>query len=457
MNMRRILTEKLLLPLGDAVVGHPMMKRLAFLEEAQWWDREKVLAEQRRLLQNTIAVAYRDIPYYREQMQALGLSPGDIRGPEDLARLPINEKSMLRPRYPKDLTRDTGGKTWENSSSGSTGKNFIVLCDQETAGTYRADFLLALKWAGWQFGEPHMQSGGNPGRSPLRKLKDKLLGTHYVSLFHTTTEHYPDMLSVLKNDGVRHLWGYPSFLNQFAAWVLRENAATTLKSVVTWGDNLFPHYRANLEKAFGVRVHDTYGCGEGIQISAQCGHEGNYHLHDLDTVVEIVDDQGNPVPAGTRGHIILTRLHPGPMPLIRYRVGDLGILSDDPCPCGRGFTVMKKIEGRDTDVILTTAGEPIIVHVFTGLFEYFHEVDQFQVHQPEHGRIIVRIKPYGPYGPENTERIVQKLRENGLADLQIDVEIVDEIPTTASGKRRFVTSDIARRPMPGGEAQQTPS
>jgi len=92
-------------------------------------------------------------------MDHAGVKPGDIRHPQDLSRLPIVTKRMLRSGYPHLTTRNTGMKTFEVSSSGSTGTNFYVKEDPATAGWHRASFLLAVEWAGWQIGEPHLQTG----------------------------------------------------------------------------------------------------------------------------------------------------------------------------------------------------------------------------------------------------------------------------------------------------------
>ena len=126
---------------------------------------------------------------------------------------------------------------------------------------------------------------------------------------------------------------------------LRVGGTSPLRGVVTWGDTLHPHYREAIERAFLRAVLDTYGIGEGMQIASQCERRSLYHIHTLDVVVECVDGEGRPLPPGEPGQLLVTRLHPGPMPLIRYRVGDLGVMSERHCPCGRGFLVWKSILG----------------------------------------------------------------------------------------------------------------
>jgi phenylacetate-CoA ligase len=436
--------RNLVLPLGDLTYRQDMMGRLRFLEAAQWWDPDRLHDHRRRSLASLIEIAYREVPFYRSLMEAAHVKPRDIVEPEDLRKLPIVTKDMLRAGYPHLTTRDTGLRTYEECSSGSTGKNFYVREDSETAGWYRASFLLALEWAGWKIGEPHLQMGMTLERRMGRWLKDAFLRCHYVSAYNLTDEYLDRTLNALEKLRIQHLWGYPGSIYCLAGRARLLGWNRPLASVVTWGDSLYPLYRETVEAAFKVKVLDTYGCAEGIQIAAQCGTRGVYHMHSLDVVVESLDDQGNPVSDGTPGNLILTRLHPGPMPLIRYQVGDVGALAASRrCECRRGFELMECIQGRDTDVVLTPSGNRLIVHFFTGVLEHFHEIDSFQVIQEDIGSILLRLVPRPDFSKNTAEAIVTRLSENG-ADLNIEVETVDEIPLAPSHKRRFIVSKISK-------------
>jgi phenylacetate-CoA ligase len=445
------LLREVIFPLGDHAFGQKMMQRLKYLEKAQWWSPEQIERERDQALQQLVRIAYYEVPYYHELMEISGLRPGDIRKPEDLRRLPIATKEILRSNYPGQITRQTGQKTYEARTSGSTGKNFTVLEDAETAGWYRAAFLLTLEWAGWQFGEPHLQTGMTTVRSRDRKIKDFLTQCHYVSAYDLSDSHLDAALDILEKYRIQHLWGYPGSLYLLARRAQRKGWNRPLRTAVTWGDNLYPHYRKTIEDAFATRVTDTYGCAEGIQISAQC-EQGNYHIHSLDTIVEFLDDDGQQVQTGQPGSIIVTRLHPGPMPLIRYRIGDFGSGSVEPfCACGRGFIRMGTIQGRDTDMIVTPSGNRLIVHFFTGLLEHFPEIDTFQVVQEEPHAAILRIVPAQSGGNGTNDRqdreqlfrrIVDLLKQKGAGELEIKIELVNKIPLPPSGKRRFVISKI---------------
>lgn len=436
------LLRNLILPVGDLVFGQRMMARLKFLEESQYWLHEKLLAKQAEDLQTLIQIAYDEVPFYKSLMDDVKLRPNDVQQPADLAKLPLVTKDMLRAAYPDKTTRYTGQKTYQASTSGSTGKNFYVMEDACTAGLYRASFMLSLKWAGWEIGEPHLQTGMTLKRSFDRRLKDWLLGCHYQSAYNLDDAHLDSILDEMNKHQLEHLWGYPGSLYYIARRAKERGWSRPLRSVVSWGDSLYAHYREEIQAVFQTKVSDTYGIAEGVQIAAQCEY-GHYHLHALDAVVEFLDDDGQPVKPGELGHIVITRLHPGPMPLIRYAVGDLGIPSaKEACPCGRGFPLMDAIRGRDADVIVTPSGNRLIVHFFTGVLEHFKEIDSFQVVQVAEDAIVLRIVPKKPVDQAYLDRIEVSLAERGMQDMRIDFEIMDQIPLSPTGKHRFVINNL---------------
>lgn len=434
-----------LLRAGDVIFSQGMINRLSFLEQAQWWNPSQVREVRDQSLRALVRTAYQEVPFYRALFDNYGLKWQQMQSAEALTQMPVVTKAMLRPQYPHATTRPTGQKTYKASSSGSTGTNFFVHEDAETAGRYRASFLLALEWAGWRIGQRHLQTGINLARNLDRRLKDTLLGCRYFSAYALDDGHLDHALDVLEQDRIEHLWGYPGSLYLLARRAMEKGWSRSLKSVVTWGDNVYSHYRSTIERAFGVSLFDTYGCGEGMQIAAQCGAGPHYHIHALDVIVEFLDDAGQPVPKGETGNIVVTRLHPGPMPLLRYRLGDVGVSgTGQTCSCGRGFELLQSVQGRDTDIVVTESGKRLIVHFFTGVLEHFPEIGQFQVVQEEIGSIALSIVPAFPNSIDQAveSRIVGSLRRHGATDLKIDLQLVDQIPVAASGKRRFVISKV---------------
>lgn len=442
MTIRASLLRNLLLPSGDIVFGQRMISRLKFLENAQWWSIQKITEQQQKEIKNLIQIAYNEVPLYHQLYTIAGISPSDIQSIDKLPLLPIVTKEILRKGYPLQTTRKTAQKQYEVSTSGSTGKNFYVKEDMYTAGWYRASFLLALEWTGWSIGEPHLQTGMTIRRSFDRQLKDLLLNCFYFSAFRLDDPSLEKMLDTIEKKHLHYIFGYPGSIYYLAKLARKLGWNLPLKAVSTWGDMLYPNYRNEIEEVFKTKVFDSYGCAEGIQISAQC-EEGNYHLHALDAIIEFLDKDLNPVKANEIGKIVVTRLQPGPMPLIRYDIGDLGIPAEGKtCKCGRGFPIMKSIIGRSADVIITPSGNKLILHFFTGILEHFHEIDEFQVIQESTDTITLKIVSRQHLDRKKRIEITEALKHHGCEDLNILIEEVEEIPVTSTGKNRFIISKI---------------
>ncbi len=427
----------LLLPAGDWATSQGILPRLQFLREAQWWPADRIDHWRSAQLRQLVRTAYSEVPFYRHLFDSAGVSWSDIREVGDLQRLPVVTKSMLR-ACAGQTTRPTGFRCHVESSSGSTGEPFLVSEDSQTAGYRRAAFMLALEWAGWKAGEPHLQTGATLGRDWRLLLKDMLLRCHYVPAMHLDDESMDRVLDTISTRRLRHLWGYPCALNALA---LRARAVgwngSPMSSVVTWADQLYPEYRVNIETTFRTKVLDTYGCAEGMQISAQCGHGEHYHVQAMDTIVEYLDECGEPVKVGRLGRVVLTRLLPGPMPFLRYDVGDLAVpCARQACSCGRQWELMQSIVGRQTDVVVSPSGKRFFLHFFSLYLECFPEIQEYQVVQTSSASVLIRAvcSPSEGLGT----RVADRLRREGLEEMSVCFESVDRIPLTPGGKRRWV-------------------
>lgn len=436
------LLEKAVLPIGDLFLNQNIIKRLKFLRDSQYWKKEKLDEERNKLLRNLIITSYNEIPFYKELFNKAKLDPESIKNIDDLYKIPIVTKDMLRKGYPHQTTRKTGFKTHENVTSGSTGKNFVVLEDSPTEGINRAAFILMLEWAGWKIGERHFQTGMTLQRGFLKKMKDIFFRCEYASAFDLRNEVVDRYLSIIENKKIKHIWGYPGSIYYIAKRAYERGLSFGMKSVVTWGDTLEPKARKLIEEVFGKKVNDAYGCAEGIQVACQCSEYGKYHIFSLDTIVEIVDDNGEPLPKGEMGNILLTRLYPGAMPFIRYKVGDRGILGKEKCQCGRSFEILEGLRGREVDEIITPSNNKLIVHFFTGILEHFKEIDEFQVVQKSVNYLVIKVVPRGELNKETEEKIVNAIKEKGASDMDIKIEKVSQIPMTPAGKRKFIIKDF---------------
>jgi phenylacetate-CoA ligase len=433
-----------LLPVSDLITRQHVMASYRFFDKTQWWPLDRLLELQDARLRETLRTAYAEVPFYRHHFDRCGIRVEQISKRADLVKVPVVTKDDLREAYPDRCVRKSPYPVQELFTSGSSGRPFAVKVDSRTMSDSRALMFLRANFSGWRFGVPILQTGMTLDRGVVKRAKDILLGVQYVSAFDLSDPVLDRYLGIIEDRRLRFVMGYPGSIYFLARRALQVGFNLPLSGVVCWGDNLYPHYRREIENAFGCRVTDSYGCGEGIQVAAQCGHGGGaYHVFMPHVIVEIVDEEGIPVPPGQTGTILLTRLDAGAMPLIRYRVGDLGRMGPTKvCACGRESEIMAAIDGRDTDVVITPRGNRLIVHFFTGIFEYFPSVDAFRIIQYKPGAISVEIVARADFEHEHWESIRKQILEKGDPDLEIEMTLVHAIQPESSNKRRFIISKI---------------
>lgn len=428
-----------ILPFGDRLTRQRVMQYLQYYERSQFWPAERIAAETDRMVRETVATAYAEVPFYRDLYDAHGVGPSDIGGVADLKVLPVVTKAMLINADSKRLVRPTRFRTSEYSTSGSTGVPFKILIDDDSMSRARALMFQRSIFAGWSPGARTMQTGMSIHRGFLKGMKDKLLRISYVSAFDLTDEVLDGYLEIMDERRIDFLMGYSQSLYLFARRAREVGFNHRLISAVGWGSNMLRQYREALADAFGCQVFDSYGVSEGMQIAAECS-AGNYHQFSLHVVAEYCRD-GEPVVTGELGEILLTRTDAGAVPLIRFAVGDVGRAGDsEPCPCGRNLPLMGTIDGRTSDIVVTPNGNRLITEFFNGIFQMAQTVDSWQILQESPAAIHIRQVPREGYEPAHWDAIRNRILEMGDPDLIITMELVDEIPCEASRKRRYIKS-----------------
>ena len=154
-----------------------------------------------------------------------------------------------------------------------------------------------------------------------------------------------------------------------------------------------------------------------------------------------MDENGKTLPSGKSGRIMVTDLHNYAMPFVRYEVGDIGMLTDEPCVCGRGLPVLKSIEGRITDIIILSNGVTLSLHLITRIFKNC-PVKQYQLIQVAKDELLVRVVKDINYSERDTESIMSILRYHVGEEIKIELEFYDKIPSGQNSKYRFVLSRI---------------
>ncbi len=445
MGLDSFLRKKIGIPAAERLKGWPVRRYLRELEESQWRTPEQIRALQNEKLALLIDHAYNSVPYYRQVMDERGLTPADIRGVDDLSKLPLLTKETFRAQFPDGMisSKYDAGKLVTMTSSGSTGEPFKYYMSEDEKARKWAGLFRFWSWSGWSIGDRYAFLMAFPIRAFKNNkiaalIEDRFSGLMTIPAFQFFEEDASGHVDRLLKFRPLMLRGYASSIYHLAQIVQSRGLNMSLRAVCSTGETLFDFQREFIESVMRCKVFDGYG-SEGMEIAGQCD-AGGYHVNAESVIVEIIGADDKPCPAGIPGRVILTDLNHYSMPFIRYDVQDVATGLDSACSCGRGLPVLKQIVGRLADIGVTPSGKGVVVHHFTVLFmKNVGAVDAFQVVQEEPDLFIISVVP-GPRFEELRSQVLETLQVYLGNDVKIELKPVDRIPVTRGGKRRLFIS-----------------
>lgn len=429
--------NKLILPIGDFFVSGSYLKNLKLWSSYDQTSEIELEALQKRKLKKILEHASSYVPYY----QGVNASKLDD--------FPILTKEMLR-AHVSDLISDGYDitKLDKHHSSGSSGIQSFTYMTKDHTFYLRALQTHWWQWSGYKVGNTLLQFGISQKRTIIKRFKDFFFRCYYVKAFGLSES---DLEHVLKNISIKknvYIAGYPSVIQELAQRSSALKLKPDVKGIVCFGDKLFNHYEEHIKKAFGEEtpIIDTYGCAEGLLMACKSDLH-SYYIMTPHVFLEIVDDEGQPVKDGTIGNVLVTSLTNYAMPLIRYKLGDLAIIlpkNDYPKERKYNYPLLKKVIGRETDIVKTFKGLTLNVHSFTGVFEYYQEIKQFKVIQNDLKSIIIEyiIEEKNIYDHIILSEIKTKI--NDLTHHCLDITFIKKqhIAPTASGKPQIIESNL---------------
>ena len=296
------------------------------------------------------------VPFYREKLGAAGIAPGDIRSPEDLARLPFTVKQDLRDNYPFGLfavPMDDVARL--HASSGTTGKMTVVGYTANDIAVWAGLAARALSMAGVNRGDIIHNAYGYG-------LFTGGLGLHYgaermgAAVVPVSAGNTRRQVELAQDFGATVLCSTPSYSLLIAEQAAESGAnLNRLRLGIFGAEPWSEEMRAEIETRLGIIALDIYGLSEvmGPAVAMECPAKAGMHLAEDHFIPEIVDPQsGEPLPDGETGDLTLTCVTKEALPLLRYRTGDLTRLRRGQCPCGRATARMDKPLGRTDDMLI---------------------------------------------------------------------------------------------------------
>jgi phenylacetate-CoA ligase len=420
--------------------------------ETQWLDVPHMRELQDEKLRRLVRHAYRHVPYYRTRMREKGLRPEDIRGQEDLAKLPFLTKADIRRHLHFDIMSENHdkGEILRISTSGSTGEPLVCYADRAQLEFRWAATLRAQEWTGYQFGDPTVrlwhQTIGMTRSQAAKERADAIMSNRtFVPVFQMTDENLKKTMELIRSVQPTLMDGYAEALDFLAHYVKTVgDPGVRPRAIMSSAQTLPEPSRKLIEEAFGCRVFDKYGSREFSGVAYECEAHDGHHVVAEGYIVEVLKD-GVPVKPGEVGEVVITDLNNYCMPFIRYRIGDLAEGMDPlaPCSCGRGAPRIGAIQGRVQSIIQGVDGHYVPGTFFAHcLKEFDYAIKRFQVVQDKPGALTFRVVKGGRYSRDVLERVLSQFRRYLGERLVIDVEFVDDIALVQTGKHLAAISKL---------------
>ncbi len=329
-----------------------------YQEEIECASRERIKEIQDEKLVNQVRHVWENVPYYRRKMEEKGVAPEDIKGTEDLYKLPFISKADLRESYPygllgvplKDCVRI-------QSTSGTTGKRVVAFYTQHDIDLWEDCCARAITAAGGtdedvcQVSYGYGLFTGGPGLNG---------GSHKVGCLTipTSSGNTDRQIMFIKDLSTTILCCTPSYA-AFLGERMKEMGMgpddIPLKAGIFGAEAWSEEMRRDIQNNLGIKAYDIYGLTElsGPGVAFECSAQSGMHINEDHFIAEIIDpDTEEVLPEGTEGELVFTAIDKEAFPLLRYRTRDICSLSREKCPCGRTHVRMAKPKGRSDDMLI---------------------------------------------------------------------------------------------------------
>ena len=326
-------------------------------ETKECMSRDEIMTLQSARLVKVVDRVYHNVPFYRKKMQELGLVVGDMRGFEELEKLPFSTKCDLRDNYPFGLFAVPQSEIVRiHASSGTTGKATVVGYTRRDLEVWSECVARALTMAGvtrndviqvaYGYG---LFTGGLGAHGGAEKLG--------ASVVPMSTGNTKKLTTMMIDFGVTAIACTPSYLLHIAE-TLEENGdidKIKLKCAVCGAEPWTENMRLQIEEKLHINAHDIYGLSEimGPGVACDCQYHKGLHVYEDHFLPEIIDSETlKSVPAGETGELVFTTLTKEGIPLLRYRTRDLTSIDYSPCECGRTLARISRFKGRSDDMLI---------------------------------------------------------------------------------------------------------
>jgi phenylacetate-CoA ligase len=423
-------------------------KYLAELLKSQWYNKQEL----RRLVEKKFISIFHHaierVPFYRELAKRGKIDASRVRGISDIERLPIISKEQVRENPEKFLADGfSKRKLIVINTSGTTGKTLKIFVDKDSR-RYSYAFFTRLKiWAGINDKLKNVTFAGRTivpydEKKPPFWRRNIKMNNYLFSSYHLSSNNIKFYVDELAKIQPHFIDSYPSSIYTIAKY-MKENSIIGIfpKAIITSAETLFDYQRKTIEQVFRCPIFDQYGCAEQVVFVSQC-EKGTYHIHPEFGIIESLKDDGSRAQVGEPARLICTGFTNRAMPLIRYDIGDTGIMANKKCSCGRNFLAIERIIGRTDDILVMRDGRRVgrLDPVFKGL----QSIKEAQIIQEDFDNISLKIVPGNDFKDHEAQIIVRELKKRLGSQVAVNTQIVPEISRSAGGKFKAVISKVRK-------------
>lgn len=433
-------------PLRAWLRGEPLLGAVRAAEAFYRGTAEEVARRSLARLRALLAHASASSPFHAARLAAAGLVPAEVRGPADLAALPVLTRADVAAHADALRSRAVPSRALVVvRTGGSTGEPVPFLQDRAAIVHKDALALVLRERLGWGRGAHAAYLWGaaqdlpRGARGRLARLRDACRHALLDRALYLPAGDLSDAVLDRHIDALRRarpawLQGYPSATDLLARRLLARGDTLPLGGVLLTAEPVLPAQRERIRAATGARVLSFYGSRECGWLASECREAGRLHLNTAGAVVEAAPD----------GRLLVTDLLNRALPLIRYEIGDLGRLAPAPCPCGDPRPVLEALEGRTLDVFVLPSGRrvPGVIPDVRGVQQDALGVDDAQMVQNDARSLDVHWVAGPNFRPEHLEALRRHLDEVFFHELTLRFHRVERIAPEPNGKVRRCLSRV---------------
>ena len=372
----------------------------------------------------------------------------------ELSKVPCLTKEIIRFEKDNIYSDDISKRdSFKNSSGGSTGEPITIMQDSQYAMSNKVSTHLAFSWRGYEPYDDKIVIWGAErdtfeGKKPLKNiLKDFYHNVLVLNSFSMSEKDMRDYIEILNRHQPKLIQAYAQSIFEIAKFAKKNNIYVKKQNAIHLGAGTVYAFMRNLiEEVFGCKAYNSYGSREVGPIASECSKQNGLHIMMEHTVVEVLNKKGEPCKYGEQGEIVVTTLNNYSMPLIRYKIGDIGILEEyTECKCGCSYPKLEKVVGRTTDIFKTVSGSVVVPEYFIHLIGVVNNrgsIKLFQVVQEALDRVVVKIVKDGEIKEEELSDIKEKIRLVMGKECEVVFEFVSEIAKTKTGKFLYTVSKV---------------